>query len=69
LFGFSTVQFHRNLTSRNSGHFSLHLWPSLSLWKLRTFYIIYSSNLTEFHAKTCFALQVKRPSSLPTECF
>ena len=61
LFGFSIVQLLRYLNSRNNGHFSLQIW------KLKAIYIIYSSNLTEMHAKTCFALRVKGPSSLPTE--
>jgi len=30
LFGFSIVQFHRNLIGRNSGHIPLQIWPQLT---------------------------------------
>jgi len=38
----------------------------LSLWRQKTIYITLTPYLTEMHANTCFALQVKRSPSLPT---
>jgi hypothetical protein len=39
----------------------------LILWRQKTIYSTFTSYLTEMHANRCFARQVKRPSSLPTD--
>jgi len=36
------------------------------LWRLNSIYVTFTSYLPEMDAKKCFALRVKRPSSLPT---
>jgi hypothetical protein len=43
------------------------VYMSLTLCRQKTIYITFTFYLTEMHANTCFARQVKEPTSLPTD--
>ena len=48
---------------------SYHVWGSTHVTNplnTNTIYITFTAYLTEMHQKICFALEIKRPSSLPT---
>jgi len=63
------------ITSQISIHFTQVLYGSYYVWggthvnnplKTNTIYITFTAYLAQMHEKTCFALQIKRHSSLPT---